>query len=266
MACKWRFAAPVLQTAVTRGYSRALGAVPSIGGSAYRVRLVEADPNVSDPLYPNSLEPAGVGDDELQRLTQERAAATRPHCGVPSRAWVSRPTRRAARRASGPTGEQVQRLVALRSDLCSECEHHEVEVGGESHSRVGQLELPDQRMLESFDSGVVCADAVACPAEAEVLASRFASITRRSGSSVPGRAGCSRLRRVGRRRRRPRSGRGSRTGVCTDSRPEAIRSDLSIARFPVCVAGLSCGQRSRVPALARARRSSSPGGPTEGTP
>jgi hypothetical protein len=45
-----------------------------------------------------------------------------------------------------------------------------VGVGGERHPLVGELDLPDQRMVESLDAGVVGADVVACPADAEVLA------------------------------------------------------------------------------------------------
>jgi hypothetical protein len=35
---------------VTGGHSRALADVPSVGASAHRTRLVQADPNASDPL------------------------------------------------------------------------------------------------------------------------------------------------------------------------------------------------------------------------
>ena len=58
------------------------------------------------------------------------------------------------------------------SRLGGEREQDEVGVGGERHPLVGELEAADERMVEAFQSGVVGADVVACPADAEVFALR----------------------------------------------------------------------------------------------
>src|SRR4051812_626054 len=47
---------------------------------------------------------------------------------------------------SCPAGEQVKRRSALRADLRGEREHHEVRVGGERRSLVGELEASDERV------------------------------------------------------------------------------------------------------------------------
>jgi diketogulonate reductase-like aldo/keto reductase len=70
----------------------------------------------------------------------------------------------------GPTGEQAQRFLASRSDLGRESEHHQVWISGERHPFVGEFEVPDERMMEPLQPGVMDADVVARPADAEVLA------------------------------------------------------------------------------------------------
>src|SRR6185295_1240361 len=70
----------------------------------------------------------------------------------------------------GPAGEEAQRFVASRSDLGGVREHHQVWISGERHPFVGELEVADEWMMESLDAGVVRADVVARPADAEVLA------------------------------------------------------------------------------------------------
>lgn len=43
-----------------------------------------------------------------------------------------------------PAGEQVQRLLALRTGLDGEREQHEARAGGERHALVAELEVPDE--------------------------------------------------------------------------------------------------------------------------
>jgi hypothetical protein len=55
------FELSVKKPPVTRGHSRALAGVPSLGASARRIRFVEADPNWCDPLFsPNRLSAATI--------------------------------------------------------------------------------------------------------------------------------------------------------------------------------------------------------------